>query len=352
MSSTTMEPSAPAQGKWWIGLFLVIAVLVAIRAGIGEGMGRAYVQTESTSYAAATDDQGRVTWSAVADGAAGSATIERDVFRTAGQYRAAEAASPNQQAIRFSWDRTIGLWLAAFFTLAVFSFLVGDNPAYKFTESIVIGVSAGYWMAVAFWETLVPKLVAQLAPGLVKAWCMPNLDAGAINLDALIPLGLGIMLLSQLTPLGRHVGRWPLAFVIGTFAGLKMISHVESDIIEQVRATMLPLVVFGDDGSFAAWASIRNLLIVAGVLCTLVYFVFSIEHKGPVGRAARVGVWFLMITFGSAFGFTVMGRIALLAARFEFLFIDWLWLIDPKGQRTMAAVSAAAELGSSLLNTI
>ena len=34
-----------------------------------------------------------------------------------------------------------------------------------------------------------------------------------------------------------------------------------------------------------------------------------------VGKVARVGIWFLMITFGAAFGFTVMGRIALLAAR-------------------------------------
>jgi len=42
-----------------------------------------------------------------------------------------------------------------------------------------------------------------------------------------------------------------------------------------------------------------------------------------------VGIWYLMITFGAAFGFTVMGRIALLAARVEFLFDDCLWLIDP-----------------------
>jgi hypothetical protein len=53
-----------------------------------------------------------------------------------------------------------------------------------------------------------------------------------------------------------------------------------------------------------------------------------------VGGAARVGVWYLMITFGAAFGFTVMGRIALLAARFEFLFDDWLWLIDPNHLRS------------------
>jgi hypothetical protein len=339
MSDVIANQSEPMQGRWWIGLFLVIAVLVAIRAGIGEGMGRVYVQTESTSYVSAAGEGGRVTWSTAPGGTEDSVTIDRDVFRTAGQYRAAEAAAPGQQVIRFSWDRTIGLWLAAFFTLAVFSFLAGDNPAYKLTESIVIGVSAGYWMVVAFWETLVPKLLAQLAPDLVKAWCMPNLEGGAFNPMALVPLGLGIMLLSQLTPLGRHVGRWPLAFVIGTFAGLKMVSHVESDIIEQVRATVLPLVVSSEDGSLAAWASLRNVLIVTGVLCTLAYFVFSVEHKGAVGRAARVGVWFLMITFGSAFGFTVMGRIALLAARFEFLFIDWLWLIDPKGERGMTVVA-------------
>ncbi len=36
-----------------------------------------------------------------------------------------------------------------------------------------------------------------------------------------------------------------------------------------------------------------------------------------------------MVTFGASFCLTVMGRIALLAGRFEFLFDDWLWLIDP-----------------------
>ena len=36
------------------------------------------------------------------------------------------------------------------------------------------------------------------------------------------------------------------------------------------------------------------------------------------------------MSVGGAVGDTVMGRIALLAGRFEFLFDDWLWLIDPK----------------------
>jgi hypothetical protein len=37
-----------------------------------------------------------------------------------------------------------------------------------------------------------------------------------------------------------------------------------------------------------------------------------------------------------------MGRIALLAGRLEFLFDDWLWLIDPTGKRGVAQAAAAA----------
>jgi hypothetical protein len=70
-----------------------------------------------------------------------------------------------------------------------------------------------------------------------------------------------------------------------------------------------------------------------GVLSGLVYFFFSVEHKGVFGATARLGIWFLMITFGAGFGYTVMGRIALLAERLEFLFDDWLWIIDPLGRR-------------------
>ena len=45
---------------------------------------------------------------------------------------------------QFSLARTIGTWLAAFLTLAIFSFLYRDNPFYKIAESLFIGVSAAY----------------------------------------------------------------------------------------------------------------------------------------------------------------------------------------------------------------
>jgi hypothetical protein len=155
-----------------------------------------------------------------------------------------------------------------------------------------------------------------------------------------VPLTLGIMLLWGLAPRGGWIARWPLAFIIGTFAGLRLIGFLHGDFLAQIRNTILPLTVFDTSGTLSLAESIRNLIIVAGVLCCLVYFFFSFEHTGAVGRAARVGIWILMITFGAGFGYTVMGRIALLAIRLEFLLDDRLWLIDPAARRTAGVLQA------------
>lgn len=261
---------------------------------------------------------------------------------TYGEYQRAEQAQPGQTVIQLSVPRTIGLWLAALFTLAIFSFLFADNPFYKVAESVLVGVSAAYWMVVGFWDVLVPNLIARLWPAGVQAWAMPGLAGPEAerNLLYLVPLVLGIMLLWRLAPRGAWIGRWPLAFIVGTFAGLQLIGFLHGDFLAQIRNTILPLAVF-DAGSFDFWASVSNLLIVGGVLCGVTYFFFSFEHKGVVGGAAKVGIWFLMITFGAAFGYTVMGRIALLAIRIEFLLDDWLWLIDPSRRRAAALLLQA-----------
>jgi voltage-gated potassium channel Kch len=112
-----------------------------------------------------------------------------------------------------------------------------------------------------------------------------------------------------------------------------MIGSLPPGLILLAGALILPLVVFDEDRNFDFWSSLRNVTVVLGVLAGLVYFFFSVEHKGAIGHVSRVGIWVLMITFGAAFGYTVMGRIALLSQRIEFLLDDWLWLIDPMTRR-------------------
>jgi len=66
--------------------------------------------------------------------------------------------------------------------------------------------------------------------------------------------------------------------------------------------------------------------VFVGTFTGLIYFFFSIEHTKLAGKTARVGTFFLMVTFGASFGYTVMSRMSLLIGRFDFLFRDWLHL--------------------------
>jgi hypothetical protein len=342
-------------------VFAILGVLVAARAFVGDGMGRIYSQRETVEMVRI--DRPVLDPTRVADGAAAteSAWVRTDSdeardFATASSetvtWEEVTAITPGEafaafetgeaENIGLDWPRTIGLWLAAFFTLAIFSFLYKDNPFYKVAESVVVGVSAAYWMVVGFWDVVVPNLLGNLAPGLVQATFLPGLDATSSQWQYLIPAIFGLLLLTRLLPKGQWLSLWTLAFIVGTTAALRMVAYIEGDFLSQVNATVEPVYQVvtnadgGVDGYATFWASVRQLTLLIGVLACLTYFFFSVEHKGAIGGVARVGIWFLMITFGAAFGFTVMGRIALLAARFEFLFDDWFWLIDPTNQRVVA----------------
>jgi hypothetical protein len=270
----------------------------------------------------------------VATGGIGGAYVQSGV---AGESPASYDEYAAGQA-EFSWSDTIGVWVAALMTLAILSFMYGDNPLYKLAEAIVVGVSAAYWMVVAFWTTLVPNLFGKLWPTAVHSWAIPGMSPVRdphwyLNLA---PLLLGAMLLWRLAPRGAWIARWPLAFIIGTTAGMRLVHFLQADFLSQIRAGIVPLVVYdAAAGGFDFWTSLQNAIVFFGTLAALVYFFFSIEHEGVVGKVSRVGIWVLMITFGASFGFTVMGRIALLANRVEFLFDDWLWLIDPDESRLM-----------------
>ncbi|MBU1652802.1 hypothetical protein KKA00_11310 [bacterium] len=227
--------------------------------------------------------------------------------------------------------------LSAFLTLAVLSFLYRDNPFYKFAEHLFVGVSAAFWMCVGFWTTIVQNLLPRLSDGLTTFFEVPQQDH---NYFFFIPVILGILLLMRLSPKGGVISRWPLAFIVGTTAGLNFVRYLRSDFIKQISSTFVPLLGTEWQGIGPFFSSLdlsavgqlavisSNLVIFIGVVCGIIYFFFSKEHTGLFGRASRVGIWILMITFGASFGYTVMGRISLLVGRITFLFRDWLGLIS------------------------
>jgi hypothetical protein len=216
---------------------------------------------------------------------------------------------------------TAELWLGALLTLMIFSFLYKDNPFYKFAEHLFVGVSAAYWMVIGIWTTLMPNLVARIWPSAVRGIVNMPEDARP-QYHFIIPAVFGILMLTRLVEKISWFSRWAMAFVIGYAAGTNFTRYLQSDFVGQIYNTMLPLIV-KTNGGIAIGAIISSVVLLVGVICALIYFFFSKEHTGAFGAASRLGIWFLMVTFGAAFGYTVMARISLLTGRMQYLG-EWL----------------------------
>ena len=106
-----------------------------------------------------------------------------------------------------------------------------------------------------------------------------------------------------------------MAIMVGIGTGLNVRSTIIAQFTEQVRATILTLT------------SIDNLLIFVGVACTLLYFIMTIERRGLLRHVSRIGLWFMMVAFGTAFGAGMVGRISYFISIVRFLLADWLGVV-------------------------
>ena len=200
------------------------------------------------------------------------------------------------------------IWIGAFLTLMIFSFLYKDNPFYKFAEHLFVGVANGYYIVFYWQNALMPNLFEPLRAG---------------NLVYLVPLLLGLMYFTRFIPKIGWLVRIPIGFMIGWGAGISIPAHFQAFVLKQLEGTIITPQSFGNRLE-GVWA----IIILIGVICTLVYFYFSKEHKGILKPVSRLGIMFIMIGFGASFGYTVMARVSLLIGRIQFLLGPWLGLID------------------------
>jgi len=202
-----------------------------------------------------------------------------------------------------STETLIGAWVAVGLSLLIYSFLYKDNPFFKLAEHIFVGISIGYLLTITYYQVMVNKLY------------LPMMQQGKWWL--VIPAFLGMLMLSRFIPPIAWLSRISFAFLLGISSGLAIPRQISSFILQQVQGTIKPLITVGDSGVTFTLANLNSLLILIGVVSVLFYFFFSIEHTGPVRRVARIGIYFLMISFGAAFGYTVMARMSLLIGRLD-----------------------------------
>jgi len=196
-----------------------------------------------------------------------------------------------------TWSVLAWQGLAAFVTLAIFSFLVGDNPLYKFVERAWVGVTTGYWTMLLYHTSFHDKVWINLVDQ--HKWYY------------LIPTALGLLMWFRLSPRRGWISRYALAFYIGISTGVFIPLAFKTGVFLQVEGTVRPVT--------ANAAGLNFLIALVGLLCSLSYFFFSKPHTGLLGGMSRVGIFTLMIGFGAGFGLTVMGRVALLVQRVIFL---------------------------------
>ena len=225
----------------------------------------------------------------------------------------------------FHLSPDLSVWLGALLTLCIFSFLYKDNPFYRFAEHLFVGVSAGYYIILNFWTVIVPNLWEPLTKTMSNA--TGEMGIGSLFLPRLgdyriflaVPGILGLLLFTRLFGKIGWMSRWALAVIIGVYAGIRTTGAAQADFVAQVEGSLRPLWIAGSLG-----ASVNAIIFSIGIITSLLFFFYSREHKGALGVASKLGIYFLMVSFGAGYGYTVMSRLSLLIGRFLFLIEDWL----------------------------
>lgn len=201
----------------------------------------------------------------------------------------------------------IGVIIAGLLTLAIYTFLYKDNPIYRAAESLLIGLAMGY-VLVIYWQTAFMDRIF-----------LPLLDQS--DYWVLIPFVLGLLMFSRFSQKYSWLSRIPIALMIGAGAGVAIPAMLYARTLKQISASVMPLIT--ESGGF----NFEALVVIVGLLSTLTYFYFSREHKGIIGKVAKLGTYFLMLFFGATFGYTVMSRMSIFIGRIDFLLSDFLQII-------------------------
>ena len=202
----------------------------------------------------------------------------------------------------------ISIWIAAFFTIAVTTYVFKDNIIFKFAENTFIGVAAGHAVVMAVRNA--------------KMYGIDKILAG--EYIYLVSIILGILMYFRFSKTAFWVYRYAIAFLVGQGVGIAMRAGVHADFLQMVATTAKPLVVSGD-----VMGSINSILVFVLVITALLHFVFTVAgiHKGALSVLPRIGRYGMLLGFGAAFGNTVMTRFGMYQGRVLFLLRDWLGLV-------------------------
>ncbi len=192
-------------------------------------------------------------------------------------------------------------------TLAVFSYLLGDNVLYRWALALLVGSAAGYGLAIVVRFVLFSRLSGELQ-GLY-----------------VVPLVLGGLLLLKGFPRFSAVGNVSMGFIVGVGAAVAVTGALLGTIIPQTRATGAGVTLQ------AGWLSfLDGILILVGTVLALFAFsprvraarVTDVGSETELARRGRLGVWiqqlgrvFIMLALAVAFGGALTSALTMFIGR-------------------------------------
>lgn len=212
----------------------------------------------------------------------------------------------------------IGGGLSFLLTLMVLSYLIGDNPLFRISLHIFIGVAAGFAALMVINSVLLPRLVVPLISGSREE-----------RILASIPLLLGWLLLTKISPRLSALGNLPVAFLVGAGAAAAIGGAVTGTLSPQVTGVMNVFDLTSPQGfdTSVGLRLLNGLIILMGTITTLAYFQFGVWRLPAVVQLSpgwfagirKVGQVFIAIAFGFIFAGIYSSALTALIERMVFL---------------------------------
>jgi hypothetical protein len=208
----------------------------------------------------------------------------------------------------------ISAFIGLILTLLVFSYLIGDNPLFRFAIYLFIGVSSGYAAASVWHYVLMPKLFSRLG------------DLNQLVL-LIVPLILGISLLAKLSPRISWLGNFAMAVLVGVGAATAVGGALIGTLLPQAEAAMNMFDPAAPGGDNFFTRLFQGGVMLVGTVLTLASFHFTLGRAddGVVKRSrildgvAWAGRLFIAITLGALFAGVYMAALTAMIERLSSL---------------------------------
>lgn len=221
----------------------------------------------------------------------------------------------------------MGPILAGILTVLTLSYVFSDNPLFRTSIYLFIGVAAGYAGAIAIDEIIWPQLILPM-----QAWWLgtPILDFTEI----LIRLILTLLLLSKLIPRLSNLGSPVMAMLVGLGAALAIGGTVQGTILPQVGASAgifdidaFKLALQGGYLLEGGGILLEGFITLFATIGTLAYFHFGAKSRGHlspersifVDSLAWLGRIFIPVTLATIFSGVLLSGLSALIERLDFL---------------------------------